>query len=156
MKSMIQEKWEGKTPRSKLPTSVFGIPDQRKFPLDNEKHVRSAIKLFGHASADKKKSLAHRIHSAAKKYNIDIPDNTQVYKYLHESNLTDIIPTTVKNIIFDLGSVLVDDDTRKALLHNGTIPEEHIDELLMYLNRILQNPLYQSLWCCHPQASRFL
>ena len=30
--------------RSQLPDSVFGVPEQRKYPLDSEKHVRSAIK----------------------------------------------------------------------------------------------------------------
>ena len=139
MKPVVQEKWEGKTPRSKLPTSAFGIPDQRKFPLDNEKHVRSAIKLFGHASTDKKKSLAHRIRSAAKKYNIDIADNTQVHKYLSESSIHDIIPNGVKNIIFDFGSVLVNHDTRSAFIQNH-IPEEYVDEVLMYANQVLFYP----------------
>lgn len=71
--------------RSDLPDSSFGIPEDRKFPLDTEDHVKSAIKLFGHADEDKKKSLAKRIEKAAKKYKIDIPKTTQCYKYLHES-----------------------------------------------------------------------
>ena len=70
--------------RSELPTSAFGIPEQRKYPLDSEKHVRSAIRLFGHAPEDKKKILAKRIIAKAKKYNIQVPETTQVYKYAHE------------------------------------------------------------------------
>lgn len=70
--------------RSDLPDSAFGIPEDRKFPLDTEQHVKSAIRLFGHASEEKKKSLAHRIAAAAKKYDIKIPETTQCYKYLHE------------------------------------------------------------------------
>lgn len=73
--------------RSELPDSAFGIPEDRKFPLDTEQHVRSAIKLFGHASDSKKKSLAKKIASRAKKYGIDIPETTQVYKYLHEETI---------------------------------------------------------------------
>ena len=46
------------TKRSNLPDSEFGIPEERKFPLDSEEHVRSAIKLFGHADESKKKQLA--------------------------------------------------------------------------------------------------
>ena len=96
------KKWENyfgarsvvtETKRSNLPDSAFGIPEDRKFPLDSEKHVRSAIKLFGHAEESKKKSLAKRIQSAARKYDISIPENTQCYKYLHESlenNMIDI------------------------------------------------------------------
>ena len=74
---------EGK--RSDLPDSSFGIPEDRKFPLDTEKHVRSAIRLFGHAEESKKKSLAKKIANKAKEYNIEIPETTQVYKYLHEN-----------------------------------------------------------------------
>ena len=73
------------TKRSELPDSAFGIPEDRKYPLDTEQHVRSAIKLFGHAEESKKKELAKRIKRAADKYGIDIPETTQVYKYLHES-----------------------------------------------------------------------
>ena len=140
MESAFAEKWEGKVPRSKLPTGAFGIPDERKFPLDSEKHVRSAMKLFGHASEGKKKSLARRIRSAAKKYNIDVPEGSQVHKYLHEANVMDIIPEGAKNIIFDFGSVLVNHDTRKAFLNNQNIPDEFVDELLLYANQILFYP----------------
>ena len=70
------------TKRSELPDSEFGIPEDRKFPLDTEEHVQSAIKLFGHAEESKKKSLAKKIASKAKQYNIEIPETTQVYEYL--------------------------------------------------------------------------
>jgi len=75
---------EAATKRSNLPDSAFGIPEDRKFPLDSEKHINSAIKLFGHASEDKKPLLARRIRSAAKRYNISIKDTSQVAKYLKE------------------------------------------------------------------------
>ena len=70
--------------RSNLKDSDFGIPEDRKFPLDTEQHVRSAIRLFGHAEESKKKALARKISRRAKDYNIEIPKTTQVYKYLHE------------------------------------------------------------------------
>ena len=70
------------TKRSNLPNNKFGIPEERKFPLDTEQHVKSAIKLFGHAEEQKKKSLALRIKKAADEYNIKIPETTQVYKYI--------------------------------------------------------------------------
>ena len=74
--------------RADLPDSSFGIPEDRKFPLDTEGRVKSAIHLFGHAPEGKKKSLARRISRAANRYGIKIPETTQVYKYLHESNNT--------------------------------------------------------------------
>ena len=60
----------------------FGIPEDKKFPLDSIEHVKSAIKLFGHAEESKKKSLALRIKKAANEYDIEIPESTQVYKYI--------------------------------------------------------------------------
>ena len=80
-KSSVEEGW-----RADLPDRAFGIPEDRKFPLNDARHVKSAIHLFGHAPAAKKKSLARRIASAARRYGIKIPDTTQVYKYLHESS----------------------------------------------------------------------
>lgn len=115
--------------RSELPDSAFGIPEDRKFPLDTEKHVRSAIHLFGHAEESKKKNLAHRIASAAKKYGITIPETTQCYKYLNEGALFDIIPQDRDTIIFDMGNVLVDAHTIDALLNNPDIPDEYVYDI---------------------------
>lgn len=68
--------------RANLADSEFGIPEDRKFPLDSEDHVRSAIKLFGHAEASKKPALARRIKKAADNFGIEIPDTCQCSKYL--------------------------------------------------------------------------
>lgn len=114
--------------RSELPDSSFGIPEDRKYPLDTEQHVRSAIKLFGHAEESKKKSLAKRIRAAAKRYDISIPETTQCYKYLNEA-MADIIPNDVTNVIFDLGSVLVDYDYEASLRMNPDIPNEFVSDI---------------------------
>jgi len=71
--------------RSELPDSAFGIPEDRKFPLDTAEHVKSAIHLFGHAEESKKKALAKRIKSAADKYDIKIKETSMVAKYLTEA-----------------------------------------------------------------------
>lgn len=70
--------------RNSLDKSVFGIPEDRKYPLDSAKHVKSAIHLFGHAEESKKKALAKRIAKAAKHYGIAIKTDTEVYNYLNE------------------------------------------------------------------------
>lgn len=69
--------------RNEIPRELFGIPEERKFPLDSETHVHSAIRLFGHAEESKKVALAKRIKKAADKYGIDISENTECFKYLH-------------------------------------------------------------------------
>ena len=78
------------TSRAKLKDNQFGIPEDRKYPLDSKKHVLSAIKLFGHAEETKKKALAKRIKTAADKYKIKISKTSQVYKYLSESSNANI------------------------------------------------------------------
>lgn len=111
-----------------LKASQYGIPEDKKFPLESRKHVQSAIKLFGHAEESKKKDLAKRIARAAKKYNITIPETTQCYKYLTESVET-LIPSEVDTVIFDMGSVLVDAHTKDTLLAHPDIPNEYVDAI---------------------------
>ena len=81
------ESYIEETKRSNLPDSAFGDPANRKYPLDSEEHVRSAIKLYSHGKVDDKKLLARRIASAAKRYNIKIDPNTQVGKALNENTI---------------------------------------------------------------------
>ena len=121
------------TKRSNLKNSQFGIPEDRKFPLDTREHVNSAIKLFGHAEESKKRSLAKRIKVAADKYGITISKKSQVYKYLGEvkpvnESVKTIIPSEIDTIIFDMGSVLVD-DIGFELYKDTTIPEEYHEEV---------------------------
>lgn len=89
--NLIQE-----TSRKNLKDNQFGIPEERKFPLDTKDHVKSAIKLFGHADEDKKKELAEKIANAAKKYNIEISKDIKVSEYLDESYITES-PNTDNN-----------------------------------------------------------
>ena len=49
--------------RNELKASQFGLPEERKFPLTDAKHVRSAISYFHTCPEDKKAQLAKRIKS---------------------------------------------------------------------------------------------
>ena len=101
------------TKRSDLPDSEFGIPEDRKFPLDTAEHVHSAIKLFGHAEEVDKKHLAKRIMSKAKEYNIEVPETTQVYKYYKESCIDESNTNNYKKIY---------DITMKMFKDSGRLP----------------------------------
>lgn len=68
--------------RNSLPDSAFGLPEERKYPLTDAAHVRSAIRLFGHCPEEKKPMLARRIARAAKKFGVTIPADSEVAKYL--------------------------------------------------------------------------
>lgn len=56
--------------RSELPDSVFGIPEERKYPMPDKRHTLSAIKLFGHVEPKYEEELARNIIKNMKKYNI--------------------------------------------------------------------------------------
>lgn len=68
--------------RNSLPDSAFGLPEDRKYPLTDKAHIKSAIKLFGHCPENKKKQLAKRIASAARRNKITISNDSEVAKYL--------------------------------------------------------------------------
>ena len=73
--------------RNELKDSQFGLPEDRKYPLNDADHVRSAIKLFGHCEESKKTQLAKRINAAAKKYGVEIKKDSAVAEYLNEAVL---------------------------------------------------------------------
>jgi putative hydrolase of the HAD superfamily len=142
-KDNVQDFWSNytesalnETKRSELPDSSFGIPEDRKFPLDTEQHVKSAIKLFGHAEESKKKQLAQRISTAAKRYNVKISDTCQINKYLTES-VEHIIPKDIDTLIFDMGKVLVGDTTKDMLTASDMIPNDEVEGIYKSVGKIL-------------------
>ena len=56
--------------RAKLPDEVFGIPEVRKYPMPDKKHVISAIKLFNHVEPKYEKELARNIKKKADEFNL--------------------------------------------------------------------------------------
>lgn len=82
------------TKRSELPDDVFGIPEERKYPLDTEEHVRSAIKLFNHVDNEYEAELAKNIIKKMKQYKIDditIGEKNRLSKYIVNESLTPIM-----------------------------------------------------------------
>lgn len=80
--------------RSELPDSVFGIPEERKYPMPDKRHTLSAIKLFGHVEPKYEEELARNIIKNMKKYNIpesvvgkDNKLRKYIDKYYNESHL---------------------------------------------------------------------
>ena len=81
----------------------YALPEKRKFPLPDERHVRSAIRLYSHAnlSPEEKSTVAHKIFSKMKKYGIstdEIGEDNPLRKYLKEdaeitsTNSTEVTP----------------------------------------------------------------
>jgi len=88
--------------RNKLPDSAFGIPSQRKYPLDTEAHVKSAIKFFNYVDKEHEEELAKNIIKAIKKFNMHptVGKNNRFSNYYHPVNesLNDESIISVKEI----------------------------------------------------------
>ena len=86
--------------RSELPDSVFGIPQERKYPMPDEKHTRSAIKLFNHVEPKYEEQLAKAVIKNMRKYNIDgsvVGPNNRLRKYLPK----DMIKECIEYVMMD-------------------------------------------------------
>ena len=72
--------------RNALPKKVFGIPAKRKFPLNDEAHVKAAVRLFGRASDEDKPALARKILSRAKTLGMDSSGWKKVHEWANKSS----------------------------------------------------------------------
>lgn len=78
--------------RAQLPDEVFGIPQERKYPMPDRRHTISAIKLFNHVEDKYEEQLAKAIIKNMKKYDIDssmIGDNNRLKKYIPKDMVTE-------------------------------------------------------------------
>jgi hypothetical protein len=73
-----------KTELMDIPANQFGIPEEKKFPMQDEKHLKSAISYFWSADKTKRKSLAANIIRRYKELNSTIKVNKKnpLYEYL--------------------------------------------------------------------------
>ena len=58
--------------RKELPSSDFGLPETREFPMPDAAHVRAAEAYFKYAPEEKKSLLAHRILLKADEFGVDV------------------------------------------------------------------------------------
>lgn len=79
--------------RNKLPDSAFGLPKERKFPLHDAKHVKLAVKMFGHCPEKDRKALAKKIDAAMTKFeiNMKISKKNPIAQYLPKSRLSEAV-----------------------------------------------------------------
>lgn len=74
--------------RNNIDTSLFGLPEKRKYPLNDAKHVRLAVQMSSHVANDKEaKELAKNIVKRCKELNIDITvsKKNKLYEYVPKS-----------------------------------------------------------------------
>jgi hypothetical protein len=64
---------------------VFGIPEEKKFPLNSKEEVLAAIRGFGSVAPQHEEKLAKAIIKQAKKFDVDlkiVPKTSKLFKYL--------------------------------------------------------------------------
>lgn len=84
-KSLLTESSLTAKKRNNLPDEVFGLPEKRKYPIPDKKHVLSAIKLFNFVDNEDEKELAENIKKKMKEYKIDnshVGEKNRLKKYL--------------------------------------------------------------------------
>jgi len=82
--NLLEEKLSTKE-RNQLPDSEFGIPSLRKYPLDSEARVRSAIKFFSYVDKEHEEELARNIIKKMHEYEIPmdtVGKNNRLHKYI--------------------------------------------------------------------------
>lgn len=72
--------------RKEMSKTEFGIPELKKYPLNDVNHVKSAISYFNKAPSKYKYDLALKIIKAAKKYGVEISKTSDVYKEAYKSS----------------------------------------------------------------------
>lgn len=80
--------------RNSLNDDSFGIPETRSYPLNDEEHVRQAVKMFNHCPKEHEKTLARNIIKKLKAYNItdiEVSDNNNFSKYYKTLKEADVI-----------------------------------------------------------------
>ena len=79
--------------RSELDSKEFGLPDKRKYPLTDAKHVKSAIKFFNYVDADDEAELARNIKRKAKEFGVPIRCGKQnrLSKYINKEYVSEFM-----------------------------------------------------------------
>ena len=76
--------------RKMLPDNVFGLPEDRKYPLDTPKRVKDAIGFFHFCAEEKRDTLAHNIVRAVIRLNlkdtISFSPTSLIVKHMSESD----------------------------------------------------------------------
>ena len=62
--------------RRELPTSVFGLPERREYPMPDAAHVRAAEAYFRYCPEELRPELARNILKFARLYGVDVESPT--------------------------------------------------------------------------------
>ncbi len=100
--------------------SYYGLPEDKKYPMDDPKHVLLAIKFFNYVDEDKERLLASRINERIKEFgihNINVGEKNRFAKYyepVEEEVLVDWAPNVPYMTVANEGA-----DPSVKLLEDG-------------------------------------
>lgn len=69
--------------RRELPTSVYGLPERREYPMPDAAHVRAAEAYFRYCPEELRPELARNILKFANEYGVDVESPT-ILSYANE------------------------------------------------------------------------
>lgn len=125
--------------KSEVKLADFGLPNKKKYPMPDEKHVKSAIKFFNYVSSEDEEELAANIKKKMRQYNISpdsIGNDNRLKRYVTEAF---VAPKNINTIIFDFGGVLINNEGIEKHLEEAGIPQQYIQELI--------HCMYNDIWC---------
>lgn len=102
--------------RNELPSSEFGIPEKRAFPLNDKAHVEAAVRMFPHADDEYKEQLAQRILAKAKKLGMDTSGWDSLNKYVNECDMTVVEQESTGQLLMEAVSPETAEKNRKENL----------------------------------------
>ena len=102
--------------RNELPSSEFGIPEKRAFPLNDKAHVEAAVRMFPHADDEYKEQLAQRILVKAKKLGMDTSGWDSLNKYVNEYDMTFVEQESTGQLLMEAVSPETAEKNRKENL----------------------------------------
>lgn len=87
--------------RNALPDKEFGLPEDRKYPLNDAEHIKSAIRFFNYCPKDKKHILAKNINKALKKnkMKVNVGEENEFSKYIDSAFLNKSISESYEESI---------------------------------------------------------
>lgn len=144
----------------------YGLPDLKKYPMPDEKHVISAIRFFNYVDKENEAELAKNIKKKMREYNIPyskVGGKNRLKKYLKED--TDIVSewcfdnfNTKPALVFDIGSVLVDFkySLADALIQNKLVPNELAEEIDIYITNTYKSNSDYLEYCSSMEYVKFM
>jgi len=93
---IIFEKKLSAKDRRNMSDVKFGLPSQKKYPLNDEEHVRKAIQFFKFCPQKDRAELANNINKKIKEFDmtVNVSEDNPFYKYVNKSTVKESIIRT--------------------------------------------------------------